>query len=103
MVKIFLANLNEISEPGQKKVDFGGRPVVIIRYKGKVIAYLDICTHLGGPMNLEDDYLRCEWHDSKFDPLSGRAKTGPASPNYPLIRLPIKIENGKIYYVYGES
>jgi nitrite reductase/ring-hydroxylating ferredoxin subunit len=102
MVKIFLANYDEIPENSIKRIDFEGRPAIIIKYKGRIFAYIDVCTHLGGPLYLDNDVLRCEWHDSTFDIITGKAKSGPAPSDSKLIRLPITIEDGKIYYVYEE-
>jgi nitrite reductase/ring-hydroxylating ferredoxin subunit len=86
------------------EVDFFGRPVLVLRTGGRVRAFMNICTHLGGPLQLAPDGLRlqCQWHQACFDARTGRATGAPARPDSRLIRLPVKVEDGQVTYVYGE-
>jgi apoptosis-inducing factor 3 len=85
-------------------VDFFGRSVMLLRTDGHVRAYMNTCMHLGGPLQLAPDgnTFECQWHQACFDAASGKAIRGPARPDSRLMRLPIKIEDGWITYVYGE-
>jgi len=85
-------------------VDFFGRPVLVLRTGGRVRAYVNVCTHLGGPLALAADGERfeCQWHGACFDARTGTATGGPARPGARLIRLPITVEAGQVTYVYGE-
>ena len=104
MGETFLANENEIKEGEFKEVDFLGRPVIVFRLEGEFHAYINCCTHLGGPMKLkvkpDTAYLDCTWHDSHFDAKTGETTRGPAPLDSKLIKLPIKVKEGKVFYVY---
>ena len=95
-----LANESEVLEGQQKDINFAGRPAVLIRKDGKIHAYINVCTHLGGPCKLEGDVLHCQWHNAKFDAKTGKALNLPAPPDSKLIRLPIIVKEGKIFYKY---
>jgi len=86
-------------------VEFFGRPVTLLRRDGRVRAFMNVCTHLGGPLQLAADgnTFQCQWHQACFDAQSGKALRGPAAPDSRLMRLPIKVEDGWVTYVYGES
>lgn len=99
-MEIFLANDTDVKEGQTFEVGFAGRPAILIRKNGNVYAYINCCTHVGGPMKLDGDVLRCTWHNSDFEPKSGKTLTPPAPKDSSLIALPIKINEGKIFYVY---
>ena len=49
---------------------------------GAVVAMESRCTHRGGPLHegaLEGGCIRCPWHGSLFDLVTGEARRGPAS------------------------
>ena len=105
MSEAFLANENEIKEGESKEVDFAGRPAILFRLNGEVHAYINCCTHVGGPMKLKvkpdvEPYLDCRWHDSHFDAKTGQCLREPAPLDSKLIKLPIQVKEGRIFYVY---
>ena len=104
MAEVFLADYNDVKEGETKEVDFEGRPAILFRLNGEIHAYINCCTHLGGPMKLKvkpnTAYLDCTWHDSHFDAITGHALREPAPLNSKLIKLPLKIKDGKVFYVY---
>ena len=102
-MKVPLGDDVEVREGEINQVDFLGRPVVLLRVNGEVRAYVNVCTHLGGPVELKDGSLQCSWHGACFDPSTGKATKGPAAPGSKLIRLPTRVEDGKVLYVYGET
>ena len=93
-----------VHEGQATEVDFFGRSVLVLRTQGQLRAYVNICTHLGGPLRLAPDgaSFQCQWHQACFDARSGRATCAPARPDSRLIRLPITVEAGRVTYVYGE-
>lgn len=99
-MEIVLANESEVLEGQQKDIDFAGRPAILIRKSGKVYAYINVCTHVGGPCKLEGDVLHCQWHGVKFDLDTGKALNPPAPKDSKLVKLPILIKEGKIFYKY---
>ena len=101
-MEIPLANDEDIKEGEAKEIDFAGRPAILFRLDGEVHAYINCCTHVGGPMKLkaEKGYLDCTWHDSHFDAKTGQALREPAPLDSKLIKLPIQVKEGKVFYVY---
>jgi nitrite reductase/ring-hydroxylating ferredoxin subunit len=103
-MRVPLISDDQVREGQATPVDFFGRPVLVVRTDGQVHAYMNVCTHLGGPLQLLPDgaSFQCQWHGACFEARSGRATCAPARPDSRLIRLPIKIEAGQVTYVYGE-
>ena len=99
-MEMLLANESDVVEGQQKDIDFAGRPVILVRKNGKVHAYINVCTHLGGPCKLQGDVLHCEWHGSDFEIETGKALNPPAPKDSKLVKLPIVIKEGKIFYKY---
>jgi apoptosis-inducing factor 3 len=85
-------------------VDFFGRSVLVVRTDGRVRAFMNVCTHLGGPLQLAPDgtTFQCQWHQACFDARTGQATCAPARRDSRLMRLPIRVEDGQVTYVYGE-
>jgi nitrite reductase/ring-hydroxylating ferredoxin subunit len=101
-IKVKLAEESEVTEGALTPVDFFGRPAFLLRSEGQVKGYLDICMHLGGPLQLQDGQLQCQWHHACFEARNGKATCAPAPRDSKLIRLPLNAEGGDVYYVYGE-
>jgi nitrite reductase/ring-hydroxylating ferredoxin subunit len=54
---------------------FGGRPVVVARCAGELLAYDALCPHALGPLDaspLVDGRVECPWHGKVFDVRTGR-------------------------------
>ena len=104
MAEMFLVNDSDVKEGEAKEIDFAGRPVILFRLEGEVHAYINCCTHVGGPMKLKvkphTAYLDCTWHDSHFDAKTGQCFREPASLDSKLIKLPLQVKEGKVFYVY---
>lgn len=93
----------EIPAHGSKTVDFFGRQAhAVIGPEGMPAAYMDACMHLGGPLACVEGRLQCAWHGATFDVKTGRRLSGPAAEGTRLMRLPTKVEDGVLTYVYGE-
>jgi nitrite reductase/ring-hydroxylating ferredoxin subunit len=57
------------------RVVFGGRPVVVARCAGELLAYDALCPHALGPLGgvpLEDGRVVCPWHGKVFNVRTGR-------------------------------
>ncbi len=78
------------------------REVLVFKVDEKPKAVLNVCMHLGGPMQLDGCNLVCQWHGAEFDITEGKRLKGPARPDARLITLPTQIEDGVLSYVYGE-
>lgn len=71
--------------------------IVVCRHRGAVHAFEDRCPHAGGPLsggNFMEGRLICPWHAWEF-----LCETGAwdANPAVTLRRLPVKIEQGRIW------
>lgn len=101
-MKHALCPLNEIPHDGAKTVEFFGHQALVYRRAGEVKAALSICTHLGGPLELRDGELVCQWHGARFDACSGACTRGPAATESRAMFLPTRGENDTLTYVWGE-
>ena len=101
-MKARLLGLDEIPEQGARKIDFFGRSALVYFFEGQPRAVMDACMHLGGPLELKGDTLVCGWHGAEFACGDGRCERGPAARHSKLMFLPTRIEEGSLYYVYGE-
>lgn len=60
-------------------------PAFVVRFDGKVYAYLNQCAHLfleldwenGEFFDLSGDYIMCANHGALFEPVSGECVSGP--------------------------
>ena len=95
-----VANSSEVAE-GETKIfinkdAFGrGKPYIVTRTNGGLVAFDNICTHEGCGVELEHKKFICKCHMSTFDNINGKALSGPA--NSPLRSYEIKELNGEIF------
>ncbi len=101
-MKATLCKLADIPESGSARIDFFGPEALVYRHAGQARAVIDCCTHLGGPLQLNDDKLVCAWHGAQFDAASGATLSAPAGTCARLLMLPTRIEADTLCYVYGE-
>lgn len=101
-MKYPLCSVAEIPADGAKEVDFFGRSVLVYLVEGQPRAVANVCLHLGGPLHCEGDRFVCAWHGAEYAPADGRRLSGPVRPAARLMRLPTRVEDGVLTYVYGE-
>ena len=101
-VKVPLCKVEEIPEDGTKTVEFFGREVLVMKVGGIPKAIANVCMHLGGPLQRDNDKLICSWHGAEYACVDGRRLKGPARKDSQLMFLPTRIEDGTLKYVYGE-
>jgi len=66
---------SEVLDGQLKRVDIGGKGVLVARIGGDIYAIGDKCAHLGCSLSegtLEGTIVTCPCHGSKFDVTSGR-------------------------------
>lgn len=102
-MKVALAPLDELSEGETTRVDFFGREVLLTRIDGHSRAIMNVCMHLGGPLEQDGERLICAWHNAAWNPSDGRKIEGPGRADARLMLLPIKVIDGVVTYVYGED
>lgn len=102
-MRVPLAPLDEIPEGGTRKADFFGREVLLTRVNGRPRAIMNVCMHLGGPLEQNGDQLVCGWHGAEWCLRDGTKLNGPGRTDARLLMLPIKVLGGVVTYVYGED
>ena len=101
-MKTRLLALDEIPAEGSRKIDFFGREALVYLHEGEPRAVMNSCMHLGGPLELKGDVFVCGWHGARFSCADGACSHGPAARGSKLMFLPTRVEQGALYYVYGE-
>lgn len=101
-MKFPLCSVAEIPAEGNKEVDFFGRSVLVYLVGGQPRAVANVCLHLGGPLQQQGDKFVCAWHGAEYCSADGQRLSGPVSPGARLMRLPTRVEDGVLTYVYGE-
>ncbi len=99
-MEVPLAPLDDVPEGDTLTVDFFGREVLLTKVDGKPRAIMNVCLHLGGPLEREGDQLVCAWHNARWSLDGGRKLEGPGGRDLKLLQLPIRIIDGVVNYVY---
>ena len=86
---------NTIPEGGSRVGMLAGKPAIVLRRDGEIMALSAICTHLGCTVsfNATANQFLCPCHGCKYD-HEGNVVAGP--PPEPLERLNIRVEDDKI-------
>ncbi|MCX8033952.1 MAG: Rieske (2Fe-2S) protein [Thermodesulfovibrio sp.] len=100
--KFYYVSEDKIPREGVKKIEIETEnfhkplKVFLVRTEGSIIALSPVCTHLGCFVNYDRNSTEfiCPCHGGKYD-INGNVIAGP--PKEPLLRLPVKIENEKVY------
>jgi len=87
---------NELTEGTGTVGSLEGRPVLIVRKNGQLLAYDAVCPHLGCIVRWDDsrNAIECPCHGGIFD-LEGTVTAGP--PPSALQRISLKIEGDRIF------
>lgn len=103
-----LVALGAIDDPGSTTVDIAnpGRPIplMIVRHAGKVYGYLNICPHLGTPLDWnpgavldrERRSILCATHGARFRIHDGQCISGPCFGDR-LTAIPLSVQAGMIF------
>lgn len=85
-------------------------PAFVIRYDGRVFAYLNSCAHIPVELDwLEGEffdnsglYLICATHGATYDPVDGHCIMGPCKGQR-LVALKVAERDGHIYLMESEN
>ncbi|MCK6449461.1 MAG: Rieske (2Fe-2S) protein [Alphaproteobacteria bacterium] len=83
--------------------DGGARDLIVVRRGGRVYAYVDVCPHLGTPLETFPDrfldlgkrHLLCTTHGARFRIEDGRCVFGPCLGKS-LASVPVAVVDGAI-------
>jgi len=98
--KIKLMPLDELTTGQPKRVRAGNRCILLCRVAQTVYAVNEMCTHEDISLSLgvlEDHYLRCPLHGSRFDIRNGKVIDEPAEID--LETHSVMVEDGWIYLI----
>lgn len=87
----------ELEADRPRKVDAGGRPVVLIKQGGQVFALDDTCVHAGCSLaggKVDGRSIICPCHGSQYELGSGAVINGPATRPEPT--LAVRLRDGMI-------
>ncbi len=98
-----LVDEKELQEGKMKLMRSQGKPVLLIRQKGKIYVIDDRCPHMGCKFSngsLDGDVVICPCHDWRFNLETGEYED---QPSYVLTKYPFKVEAGKVWVKLEED
>lgn len=105
--KILVAKQGEVDVGRTKVFRFGPHAAIVYNDAGVLKAYMNRCTHMGGPVELKDKkgqpVLRCRWHEAEFSPCTGAAIEGEAPEGTRLAPIELTEEEGMFYCTFRSS
>ena len=87
----------DLREGTMKRVDIGGRRILLANVAGRLCAVDDTCTHEDASLStgvLKGELVKCPLHNSRFNVCTGEALEEPAEEN--LRTYPVRQEGGRI-------
>lgn len=101
MKKLPVAKVGEIPEGRTKSFRYGFQEGIAYNDNGEIKAYVNFCTHAGGPVGLEPDgRFHCRWHFAEFDPKTGERLAGQAPEGTRLKPIELVEEEGMMYAMF---
>jgi len=91
------AKAGELAPGRMKRVNIGGRCVLLANVAGHYYAVDDTCTHEDASLSsgfLKDDLVKCPLHGSRFNVCTGAALEEPAQ--MALRTYPVRLEGERI-------
>lgn len=92
-----VADESDLKDGETLRVEVNGEVMAIARFKGKVYAFNEFCTHRFGPLSegaIAGGEVECPWHRSCFDIRTGKVSEGPAKID--LKTYKVSVRDGKI-------
>ncbi len=99
MKSYFVCNISDLKFGEFKKFKYKGREAILMNAKGSFHAFVNYCTHAGGPLKVKDGKLKCLSHGALFDSKTGCAESAPAPEGSSLMEIKLEIEDGKINHL----
>lgn len=92
-----IAKTSDIPDPGKQYFEIDDQLVVLFHLDGAYYCLEDVCTHDGGPLGdgeLDGNSIVCPRHGAKFDIMTGKALTMPATKATQT--YPVKVEGDDV-------
>jgi len=91
------AKVDELPPGRMKRIDIGGRRILLANVGGRYCAADDTCTHEEASLStgvLQGELVKCPLHGSRFNVCSGKALEEPAEQD--LRTYPVRLEGGRV-------
>lgn len=99
--KIPVARVGEIAVGSTKSFRFGIGQGIVYNDGGVLKAFVNKCTHMGGPVELKTvegaPTFRCRWHQADFNPSTGEAIKGQAPAGTMLTSIELITEGDQLF------
>lgn len=95
---LLAARVGEVPPGKMKRVDIGGRRILLANVDGRFYAVDDTCTHEDASLSrgaLRGEWVKCPLHGSRFNVRTGEVVEEPASEK--LATYPVRLEAGEIW------
>ena len=92
-----IARAGELRPGTMKRVDIGGRRILLANVDGRYCAADDTCTHEDASLStgvLKGELVRCPLHGSRFNVCTGKAMEEPAEDD--LRTYPVRLEGDRV-------
>ena len=97
-----ICKVEEIPDEGTKIFPFFGREVHVYKVDGKPKVVANTCLHFGGPLECKEGKFVCPWHGAEYALEDGHRLKAPARPDARLMFISTRVEDGILFYVWGE-
>jgi len=101
-MQVELCKIVDVPAIGSLIVPFFGREVHVYRVGDRLRAAANVCMHFGGPLECKDGKFVCPWHNAAYDMSTGERLDGPAPEGAKLMFLSTRVDDGALYYVWGD-
>jgi 3-phenylpropionate/trans-cinnamate dioxygenase ferredoxin component len=94
---VTVGKAEEVAEGAAKSFPAGGQEIAVARVEGELLAFSDVCTHLGCNLangEIEGSNIECECHGSVFDMKTGAVANGPAT--LPVATFEVRDQDGDL-------
>ncbi len=101
---VVAARAGELAPGRMKRVDIGGRRILLANVGGHYYAVDDTCTHEDASLStgfLKDELVKCPLHGSRFNVRTGEALEEPAEAA--LRTYPLRLEGERILIDLSEA
>ena len=95
---VAVATVDELAPGQMKKVEAGGRRLLLVNSDGKHFVVDEMCSHEDYSLYLgciQDGRIKCSLHGSYFDLVTGEALEEPACD--PIGTYPVTVAEGKVW------
>ena len=95
---VAIANDDELSPGQMKKIEVGGKRLLLANADGKHYVVDEMCSHEDYSLFLgciQDGKIKCSLHGSYFDLKTGQPTVEPAAE--PICTYALKVANGKVW------